>query len=129
MTTPAPSWRWKFTQAADTYTFERNPRTMRPTARPNSTAPGVLSPVDGRFRGDRAPARPYDWSFEGRIKTQTFYEALLLWSEKPGRIVLTDHFQKTLTLRIVAFEPVAMPTRIDNDWLFNYTMRCLVYGP
>lgn len=127
MTTPGQVIRWQFISGAETYTFERNPRTMQPIVRPHSTSGGVASAVDGRYRGDRAPARPFDWSFQGRITTQTFYDALLYWAAKPEKITLRDHFERQHTIRLVAFEPEALPTRIDNDWRFEYTMRALVY--
>lgn len=126
--------RWKFEDPADpnpatkTYTFAWNPKRMsspfpeRSLAVQGVTAPGARPLV---WEG---PRQYVNWTFEGALPTKAAYEALRSWVlERKGRIWVTDHFGRRLTVLFKAFrpEPVA-PARPGRYWYHTYTVEAIV---
>jgi hypothetical protein len=126
---PAPITfsRWIFTDPTNssTSTFEANPQDgdVVPRARNVVTqsrrAPGDKTVVVVNAQGLR------EFTFTGTILTQSMYNLLTTWFNKPYPIELTDDLGRTYSLYITKF----IPQRIHkpyNPWFHTYTMTGIV---
>lgn len=124
--------RWVFQDPFDggeTYHFHYNPNAMKSPFATKAITTTPTTAIDGQVLAFESMAAPAQWEFEGFIRSQDHYEALLHWKEKRYRVWLTDHFGRAWLVYVTSFEPV--PRRDPaNYWSHTYTMSCLVFaGP
>jgi hypothetical protein len=120
--------RWTFDDGVTTYTHEINPNKMSSPLRPRPVQLAITSPKDGNAYSFRRPAPPHEWRFGGVVRTQGQYDNLLLWSEKPGVITITDHLGRSFECLMVEFKPDEQRPTARTAWRFNYEMTVLVVG-
>ncbi len=74
--------------------------------------------------------QPYDWSFSGKISGadgRQFLKALITWTQKSGKIDLTDHLGRTFRLRFTAFTPGEKTPTPRSPWRFTYEAHATIY--
>lgn len=122
--------RWVFTDqyAGESWTVPQNPNEMTHLYADKNVSVQTTTAVDGQaimFEGN-APLQ--QWEFSGSLRTREHYEELARWVAKRNRIIITDHYGRTIPVYLTGFAPV--PRRAINVyWLHNYTVRALVCGP
>lgn len=126
MTDPQATTRWQFTDPAtsETYVLPINPDSMTSPLPQKSYqfAPGG----DGTAVGVLAPPTPVDWQFGGPIRTQAHNDALDAWSQRPGKVHITDHLGRTFEVMIYSYEPTErQPTR-RTTWRLRYVMKASI---
>jgi hypothetical protein len=122
--------RWQFYDPVvhDTLHFTRNPASMTSMAQGHTTKSLAISPVNGKVRAFRAADKPFVWSFTGKTRTKTDYDALLAWANRPNRLQLTDHLGRVHDVLPQRFSPTPVEKSGEgNPWLFAYTFDCLYY--
>lgn len=116
----------------DTYVFPVNPNAMSTPHAPRSlsvitTAPRVGGPsVQGRVV--ELNAEPYEWQFSGYVRTEDHHDQLRAWTRKVNRLVLTDHFEREWSIRMVALDLDEKRPRALQPWRFDYTIKAINYG-
>jgi hypothetical protein len=81
-----------------------------------------------RARAFQAKPSPTQWQWEGVIRSQAHYDALLLWAAKPYPIHVTDHLGRTWQVVIRRFAPEdRRPTRAVPVRM-RYVMETLNLG-
>lgn len=134
MTTPAFT-RWTLQNLAltENYTFESNPyEQTSPVAgkdvqfTPQNRTVGLIPTA---FVGIRAKRQPVDWSFTGIVRSVGEYNALLTWSKRPERLLLTNDRGEVLTIKItgITFARQA-PQRQRTPYRHKYTVKATVYA-
>lgn len=118
--------RWTLTEkgTATSWVMPLNPNTMSALPK-NRSLTSVSSPKQDRprtFQG-RMPATEFTWG--GVILTQSHYDNLVLWSQKPGVIVVTDHLGRSFEVIISKFLPEQEPRHLPSDWKQKYEISAL----
>jgi hypothetical protein len=124
--------RWQLNDlvANQTYTLPCNPSAMTSPSIAHATTSFRRSPIDGVVRVFRPGDKPRQWSFTGRLRTQSEYDAFVDWCNRPNRIQLTDHLGRvhSVLLQDFAPQPIERSGRKDTPWLFAYTVTAIYYG-
>lgn len=130
--------RWTLSDPArdETWTFPINPNRMTSPHSPRNfnilaTAPTVV--IAGHARGGlgrviERNAEPYEWSISGVIREEDHYQELLRWSRKLNKLVLTDHFGRKWSIRILHFNPDEKKPTARRNWRYAYDLKTLNYG-
>lgn len=128
-------YRWSFHDPAtgETYVFEQNPNQMTSPFPNRKITSQTTTALNGRTIFVEGNADAVDWSFGGSIRSKQHYEALRSWVyddngvAKRRRIVITDHFGRTITCMLTSFNPT--PKRAVNVyWRHDYEIKALVTG-
>jgi hypothetical protein len=127
MTTNA---RWKLTDpvTTDVFTFENNPNVMSSMFADRQTITGPSNPRFGGIRAIRRLQAPTEFSFGGIFRTQTQYEALVEWCAKEYAVELSDHFDRSWSVLLNAFDPEEQRPSQRVSWKGTYRVRGLVLG-
>lgn len=124
-----PVKRWVFTDpfVGESWTVPQNPREMSSLFGEKAVSMRTTTAVDGQpivFEGNTPLAQ---WEFSGTVRTQEHYLELQRWVNKRNRIVITDHFGRTIPCYLIDFAPV--PRRAINVyWFHDYTVRAIITG-
>lgn len=122
--------RWVFTDEynVESWTVPQNPAQMSSPFGEKAVSMRTSTAVDGQvilFEGN-TPA--HQWDFSGSIRTPAHYAELKRWVEKKNRIVITDHFGRTIPCYLLGFAPE--PKRSLNVyWRHDYTVKAIITGP
>lgn len=122
--------RWVLTDpyASETYTFPKNPSTMGSIHPSKNVTVRNTTAVDGRALLFEGNPELTEWEFSGTFHSKDHYEALVAWSEKRNRLLLTDHFGRTFSIYLIRLE--ATPeNKMNARWFHRYTMRALILSP
>lgn len=111
---------------AATWTMPINPDKMT-SPHPRKTLQHVRG-TDGKARSTAGRKQAVEWSWEGVIRSQAHYDALLEWAQKPYPIEVTDHFGHTWSVVIQAFLPVDRRPNPRTPIRLRYTMQTLNLG-
>jgi len=118
--------RWTLTEkgTATTWTMPLNPNEMTalPVVKNLLTVSTPQQPFPATFMG-QPNAQEISWG--GVILTQSHYDNLVLWSRKPGVIVVEDHLGRSFEVLIISFEPDPPPGRAADDLKQKYTITAL----
>jgi hypothetical protein len=122
--------RWKLTDPVTTavYTFDNNPNAMSSMYQDRQTLTGPSSPRFGGIRAVRTPEGPREFTFSGIFKTQGQYDALAAWCRKEYAVTLTDHFNRSWSVLLMAFDPEEQKPSQRVSWKGTYRVRGLVLG-
>lgn len=124
-----PVKRWVFTDehAAESWTVPQNPNEMTGLFGEKAVSMRTTTAVSGQaimFEGNTPLTQ---WEFSGTVRTREHFEELRRWVNKRNRIIITDHFGRTIPCYLIGFAPI--PRRaIDVYWLHDYTVRAIVTG-
>ena len=120
-------WRLEDTSTNEVYDFEVNPSAGGSPARRKNVVSRNTTAPEGNvvvFEGQRPPA---EGEFSGTLLTQSQYEALADWYERPRPLLLTDDLGRTLTVYITEFVPERVRSA-NHPWKHRYTCRFLMLG-
>lgn len=118
--------RWRFIDGLDTYTVPINPNEMTsPFPEKNIQVQTTVS-SNGQPVVYEGATKPTQWQFSGVILGEQHLTDLLAWSQKKRRIVINDHFGRSLDVYITAFKPT--PKRSSRYWKHEYTVNALVFS-
>lgn len=122
--------RWTFTDPVthEVYTLPMNPKSMTspiPVGNAGTTAAGVRTGADAPATWLRRGA-PVEWSFAGSIRSRAHYEAMKAWHQRPGKVLVTDHLQRTFECFLQDFDAPERKTNRANPDRWTYTMKALV---
>jgi hypothetical protein len=125
---PAHIYRWIFDDGAGTtYTVPMNPNTMSKLRAARAITVKVTTAVDGQalfFEGQRPPQQI---TFAGTLFDKAHYDALDWWVYNTGRITITDHFKRVLSVVLVDFD--AQPKHSGSIyWRHDYTVTGLCFN-
>lgn len=120
-------WRLHSPARGITYTVPINPREMTSPHSPRRTAGFSVSPIDLAVRARREHPLPHEWAFSGVIRTQEHHDTLRDWCTFPEKVQVTDHLNRTFSVRMVAFEPTERRPTPHVPWRYTYMIRCYVY--
>jgi hypothetical protein len=120
--------RWVFDDGAGTtYTVPINPSTMSKIRASRSITTRVTTAVDGQslfFEGQRPPQQI---TFGGTLLNKDHYMALDNWVYNTGRITITDHFLRVLSVVLLDFD--AQPKYSASIyWRHDYTITAICYA-
>lgn len=117
----------------ETYVFPVNPNAMTSPHGPRSLTILATAPVNdapnSAGRIIEAQPDPYEWQFSGFIRTKGHHDALHKWARKVNRVELTDHLDRTWSIRFTQFDPTEQRPREYVPWKFTYTVKAIMYGP
>lgn len=120
-------WRIYTVDNLESYTFEINPNAQ--------STPYLARPVEWDydsvtgFTGRRAGDLPVRWTFSGVLRTQSQYDAFVLWVGKRVKVWITDDRLDQYLVRLVRFRPrqeAGFRSR-QAPWRMTYSMECLLY--
>lgn len=119
--------RWQFHDpvATDTYVFPKNPVSMGTIQPKQATTSSARSAVDGKIRSTRTQTAPFQWSFAGRLRSQSEYGVMLDWVSRPNAIQVTDHLGRVHLVLGKSFTPAEVAAGGRNSWLMSYTLETL----
>lgn len=121
-------WQLHSPPRALTYVVPINPREMTSPHGARGTVGYSVSPIDLNVRARREHRLPSQWNFGGVIRTQDHHDTLREWCTYPEKVEITDHLQRTFSVRLLAFEPTERRPTPLVPWRFTYMIRALVYG-
>lgn len=122
-------WTMENLETSDSYTFLINPNEMTSPFTPRQTEHRSRSPLSTSHRAWRKPFTPFEWTFSGVFYEKAQYEMFFqLWKTR-AKFELTDHYGRTMVLRVVGFAPEQKaPMRRLHPFRQTYSMKCLVYS-
>jgi hypothetical protein len=129
-------WTLQDPATAESWTFQFNPNQMTSVHAPKSltifsNAPvynPATEPRAGMGRVFQRSDEPYEWSFSGVIREQEHHDDLIYWTRKTGKLVITDHFGRQFTIRLLALDLNERRPTARRAWRFEYTVKALMYG-
>lgn len=124
--------KWVFQDPAtdDVYHFVWNPNQMTSPFGQKNIHWTASTALDGQKLAFEGQQPPVDWQFQGFIRTQAEYDAFVLWTTKPNRIWITDHFGRAWLGYLMHFDAVPQRRGKSVPWSHNYTMHVLIFeGP
>ena len=122
--------RWVLTDPAtdETWTMPINPDQMtspHPAPKRLRTQYGIRRGVH-RIRTFMSAPTANDWEWQGVIRTEEHYDALVAWAQKPNEVHVTDHLGRTWEVLISQFQPTDRKPTVNVPWRLRYRMRALV---
>jgi hypothetical protein len=121
-------YRWTFDDGAGTtYTVPINPKTMSKLRAARAISTKVTTAVTGQalfFEGQRPPQQI---NFAGTLIDKAHYDALDWWTYNTGRITITDHFLRKLSVVHTDFDAEPKYTT-QYYWRHDYTVTGLCYA-
>lgn len=120
------SYRWEFDDGVgEHYIIPINPNKMTALKAERPISTRVTTAVGGQvllFEGRRPPAA---WNFSGVLFTKDEYDQLDHWTYSKGRITITDHYRRVLTVVLQGFDPTAKRS-IGVPWRHDYIVKGLL---
>lgn len=121
-------YRWVLDDlAGTTYTVPINPNKMSKLKAARAVTIKTTTAVGGQalfFEGQRPPQQ---FTFAGTLLDKDHFDALDHWVYNTGRIMITDHFLRRLSVVLVDFN--AEPERSGNIyWRHQYTVTGYCYN-
>jgi hypothetical protein len=116
------SFRWIFSDATESYTFEVNPNDGgSPAAKKNLTYKATTA-RGGNLVITEGRDLPRVLEFSGTLLSQSQYQTFVHWLDKAGPITLTDDLGRSGQVVLTEFVPARKRTR-HFDWRHGYTIR------
>lgn len=112
----------------ETWIFPLNPKRMTSPHVQHETTLTPNSAIDGSTRTWRKPPKPYEWQFEGSVRTRAHYDTLLEWFARCRRLHVTDHFSRTWDIQIVSVDMTPLHTSRTVEWRYSYVVKTFMYG-
>lgn len=121
--------RWRFVDPvlSTSYTFENNPSKMSSPLRDKNIGFTATTAPDGQNIVAEGQPVPKEWTFQGVVRSQAFYDALVLWFAKGYRIQVVDHFSRTWDFVFTKLD-VQPKNAIDVPWKHDYQVTGLIVG-
>lgn len=121
---PPPPGRWELRDdaAGEAYVFPINPDSMT-SPLPERSYTFARAAGAQSARTVMAAPTAVQWQFGGAIRTQDQHDALEAWSQRPGKLVVTDHLGRKFEVMITAFEATERTPTRRTPWRLRYTVK------
>lgn len=111
------------------YLFPINPNRMTPPQTPRVFNAEHTTATDGQPLVFEGASIATNWTIEGDVLTQAFYEKLEWFNAQPRRFYLIDHLSRAWTVTCESIDWTAKRAK-DNPWAHHYKLTMLIHaGP